>query len=203
MTHHYAACAPCCDGPPREPLDCDELPTSLSVSWSGAFKILHARCSDFSCTSQYFVGAVESPSTASGTVSLFSAPPSCVYFPGFEVSRSNAVGIYDCNDDSLLVTCNIEAIVAVNPPVANASGPYAGFWTVVVEIFGTTDCDTGGISCLCPFYTSESVTFVGPPTWQSPVGTYLPVAGATWNPGLFPCDGGSVLADTPGSVSVS
>jgi hypothetical protein len=207
VTHHYAVCDPCCDAPPREPLGCDELPTSLLIAWSGAFEVIYSKCSPIPCTSLYVVGTVSAPGSISTTSNLFDDTFGECYYLGNETEGpvENTIQQRFCDPDEAADPCTIEAYVTIAGPFKPTAGAFVGYWVVTVAItFAAVGCDSAGYSCPCPLGMYQLREFIGPASWASPIGTYTAPAGSAWaTDSGFPCDGASVVIDTIGSVTVS
>lgn len=201
-----AALLCCCGGGGVIP--CEDLPTAVSVTWTGAGEVLYFPCETCETGSVYLIGSGTSPTSCSTVATLFS----CQYIGQNVCEQENTLDAVLCDDLTPLGSVTFTVSASVNQPVANTTGPYAGFWTVGVEV--TLAAITSGSDLVdlwecsdptgttCGLWGGNSYTFVGPPTSSSPIGTYSPPSGATW----FDCvlaTGASVTTDNVGSVTVT
>ena len=202
-----AALLCCCDGD-IIPLPCDELPTSVVVSWTGEASLTYSTCT---CVgSGYQITGTGTADTSCGGVAMLVG---CVYLPGFECFETITLNYAEC-DNTPVGTVSFRVLTTVGPPVANVAGTHAGYWTVGVTIgfydFPTVGDQTvvesaeclSGAASTCGIWGSGSVVFRGPLISSSPVGAYTANEGTTW----FDCTLDafqSISADDLGSVTVS
>ncbi len=201
----------CCCGNP-----CG-TPASVTVQWSGAWSCSMVPCDCVCFPGAYMVtGTMAAPSSVGYVAALDEA--SCAYvgqatdeLPWTLSGTACPTNPGDCGLDP--DPFDIHGQVTVIVGALFASG---GFWRVNVNMVASGDPWTDECAQYDPNpdcrltgpYVDRTITFTGPASGGSAVGTYLPDSTTWWSNGFGSCGAGdatwySWTADAPGSVVVA